>query len=768
MLICKTKCKLFPITLGVILLLLFHACDKPPVTAVYYAGGGDTTEICLDDWNVYGPFTVRQDSALMRDFAVSHRLSLPAERQDTTVKLWHNGAYHPRYGQLDLREVFGIGVTDTTRILERTVTYLSCTIKSDKDKNLFLHVNTRMRCKGYVNGDSLTRIDIKDMDIYPVHLKAGDNTLLVRTQGVKGKYWYEATLYDSTRMAGLYAEEHTGNIVYPVISNDSIVLTDNHQTITNHSIKLFFSDAYGNKTPEMVLRKGTVKYHVPALQKDRAYICSMVMGGDTVRQPVMTYAIDGVEPRFTAMRDSLPCGHPRLDEIDQLRYRVWKLGTVSGKMREDRWFPFKMPWLAYQLEHIFAHIDGTYGNDDDEYNFKFLTYRSELDGCLQRYILVTPNNVDRGRKYPLVVVMRPCSEKRYHLFFSPQISHQFVVNDLQVVADRYGSFVIMPEARMMLNEDLTPFADTEMRLAIADAQEHYNIDPDRIYLHANCSGGYRALRFAAYNPDMFAAIALYAPVYRRNDGENVNMACAPETMLANLRNVPLLIFGDPVDTHSPVSVYADLLKDCDRHHIPYRLALRRNSGQGYHGYHRLLVGREACDFFKDKSRAHRAHVKYRFPVNDTTVADFYRRPFIYVYNAVDTSAVYRRLVADVRREYESYLYSRLPIDNDTVTCRMPLVPDTRVTHRMLAEKNVFLIGEDFGCHNVMAFAREVAKGKPRVRAEEVMLTATENPYNSGGMALLYTSGRGSRFKHLISYPWRHGFRRTMIKEQTKQ
>ena len=765
----NTKTRYSVVTTFIFMLFqLFHSCDNPPVTAVYYAGGGDTTEIYLDDWNVSGPFTVRQDSALMRDFAVSHRLSLPAERQDTTVKLWHNGAYHPRYGQLDLREVFGISITDTTRILERTVTYLSCTIKSEKDKNLFLHVNTRMRCKGYVNGDSLTRIDIEGMNIYPVHLKAGDNTLLVRTQGVKGKYWYEATLYDSTRMAGLYAEEHTGNIVYPVISNDSIVLTDNHQTITNHSIKLFFSDAYGNKTPETVLRKGTVKYHVPALQKDRAYICSMVIGGDTVRQPVMTYAIDGVEPRFTGMRDSLPCGHPRLDGIDQLRYRVWKLGTVSGKMREDRWFPFKMPWLAYQLEHIFAHIDGTYGNDDDEYNFKFLTYRSELDGCLQRYILVTPNNVDRGRKYPLVVVMRPCSEKRYHLFFSPQISHQFVVNDLQAVADRYDSFVIMPEARMMLNEDLTPFADTEMRLAIADAQEHYNIDPDRIYLHANCSGGYRALRFAAYNPDMFAAIALYAPVYRRNDEENVNMACAPEKMLANLRNVPLLIFGDPVDTHSPVSVYADLLKDCDRHHIPYRLTLRRNSGQGYHGYHRLLVGREACDFFKDKSRAHRAHVKYRFPVNDTTVADFYRRPFIYVYNAADTSAVYRRLVADVRKEYEGYLYSRLPIDNDTVTCRMPLVPDTRVTRRMLAEKNVFLIGEDFGCHNVRAFAREVAKGKPRVRAEEVMLTATENPYNSGGMALLYTSGRGSRFKHIISYPWRHGFRRTMTKEQTKQ
>ena len=754
-------------TFGLMLLLLFHACDKPPVTAVYYAGDSEITEICLEDWNVAGPFTMQNDSVVMRDFAASHSFSLPVEKPDTAIKLWHKGPYHPRYGQLDLREVFGIGVTDTTRILERTVTYLSCTIKADRAKDLFLYVNTSMRCKEYVNGDSLTPVNVKEMKIYPVHLKAGDNTLLVRAQGARKKYWYEATLYDSTSMAGLYAEEHTGNIVNPVISNDSIVLTDDHQAVTNNDIKLFFSDVYGNKTSETVLRKGIVKYCVPGLKADRAYICSMVIGGDTVRQPVMTYAIEDVEARFTAMRDSLSTGHPRADEIDQLLYRVWKLGTVTGKMREDRWYPFKMPWLAYQLEHVFAHIDGTYGNDANEYNFKYLTYRSELDGCPQRYIFVTPNNVDRGRKYPLVVVMRPCSEKRYHLFFSPQISHQFVVNDMQAVADRYDCFVIMPEARMMLNEDLTPFAEAEMRLAIADAREHYNIDPDRIYLHANCSGGYRALRMATQNPDLFAAIALYAPVYRRNDEDNVYKACAPETMLGNLRATPLLIYGDPADTHSPFSVYADLVEDCDKYHIPYRLTLRRNSGQGYHGYHRLIVGRDACDFFKDKTKAHRTHAKYRFPVNDTTVADFYSRPFIYVYNAADTSAVYRQLVADVRKEYESYLYSILPIDRDTVTCRMPLVPDTRVTRRMLAEKNVLLIGENFGCHNVRAFAKEVINAKPHVKEDEVVLTATRNPYNSDGMALLYTSGRGPHFKHIINYPWRHGFRRTMTKDNDK-
>ncbi|MDE5947275.1 MAG: hypothetical protein K2G86_00555 [Prevotella sp.] len=107
------------------LLPLLHACNKPPVTAVYYAGGDENTEIYLEDWNVAEPFTLTEDSAAMSDIVANRRFSLPAERQDTAIKLWHNGAYHPRYGQLDFREVFGLGITDTTKILERTVTCLS-------------------------------------------------------------------------------------------------------------------------------------------------------------------------------------------------------------------------------------------------------------------------------------------------------------------------------------------------------------------------------------------------------------------------------------------------------------------------------------------------------------------------------------------------------------------------------------------------------------------------------------------------------------------
>lgn len=747
-----------------IVLILFLAIitcscsNENVITSIHIAANSDS--VCYDiiNWNITGTFTKNEDPVLYSTSMHFPDFSSSYKQEKSSKKLWHQGPYTPKYGQLDLKEVFNISVTDTAKVLDSLITYLSCNITSETTRNLFLYVRTEMTTSPYINGDSLHSLDITDMEIYPIHIKAGMNSLIIRTQGAKRGYWYEATLYDSTSIARLYAEEHTGNIVFPIIKNDSVILTDHHSRITDKPIKLQFHDVNGKKIADQTLTKNTPPtFHLKGLENNRAYICSMIMAGITVKQPVMSGCIENIEPKYRALRDSLPDNHPRADEIDQLIYRIWKLNMTTGKMREEHWFYFKFPWVAYQLEHIFAHLNGTYGNDESENNFKFITYQSKLDGCLQRYFLISPNKIDRKKKYPLIVVMRPCNENRYHLFFCPQIAHQFVVNNMQAVANKYDTFIIMPEARMMLNEDMMPFADAEMKLAIKDVQEHYSIDNSRIYLHANCSGGYRALRFATYNPDIFAAIALYAPVYRCADDNH--SSCSPETMLKNIKDVPTLIFGDPADTHSPTKVYADLVKDCEKYGVPFELTLRRNSGQGYHGYHRLVVGRDACEFFKDKRKEKKAHNYYSFPPRDTTVADFYSKPFIYVYNASDTSSVYKKLVRDIQNEYEDYLYARLPFEKQTIVPRMPLIPDTRVTKNMLVEKNVFLIGTQFTCQHVKTFAEMVKRNvmEEGRNINGIMLVSSQNPINKELMTVLYTSSKGNAFEHKINYPWRNGF-----------
>lgn len=750
----------FHILFAAITMLIAQSCSESTHSSDYVLTVQGTVETNIINWNVVGTFTKEQDK-LIASAMQKGGIRKPQMKTTPNARFWHNDVYEPKYGQLDLKEVFNINVGDTAKVLDSLVTYLSCKVQVDQPRNMFLLVNTKMEHIEYLNGDSLINKCFKELNIFPVSLTSGENELVVRVTGGKGDYWYEASLYDSVSIAKIYAEEHTGNIIFPVVKNDTIHLTENHWDITESPIKLFFQDVSGNHVAETFLRNEQTSYYVPGLNKNRAYLCNMIIEGDTIRQPVMTGTFEDSEILFKSLRDSLPDGHPRADEIDQLLYRLWKLNTITGKMREEPWYPFKFPWVIYQLEHIFAHLDGTYGNDWNENNFKFITYRSELDGCLQRYILVTPNSVDKNKKYPLVVVMRPCSEKRYHLYFSPQIAHQFVVNDMQAVANKYNMFIVMPEARMMLNEDMIPFAEAEMRLAITDVQEHYNIDENRIYLHANCSGGNRAMKFAALNPDMFAAIALYAPVYKRDNKGNVDTVCAPETMIGNLRNTPLLIFGDPADTHSPVSMYADLVRDCDKYDVPYTLMMKRNKGLGYHGYHRLIVGRDACEFFVDKRKERKKHIRYTFPPRDTTIADFYSKPYIYVYNAQDTTNVYKELVDSIREEYEVYLYSVLPLDKDNGLPRMPMVPDMRVTRKMLSEKNIFLIGEDFTNSLVDNLVKRVKRDNISSRRGDISLTLHNSPDVKEHLILLYTSRKGSRFKHRINYPWRYGFSRVM-------
>ena len=226
---------------------------------------------------------------------------------------------------------------------------------------------------------------------------------------------------------------------------------------------------------------------------------------------------------------------------------------------------------------------------------RFVTYHSEIDDSLQRYILARPNHIDRAVSLPLVIVMRPNIEKLHHFFSCPQLSRQWAINQMQALSNKYGFLVMMPEIRTYLHEDLLPIAEEELKLAIKDVQLHYPIDTTQLFLHANCSGGYRALRMATDYPNMFRAIALYAPVYHREFDDEWSNAHRPELFIQNLKHTPMLIHGDPTDTHSPYAIYKDLIDACEKYDIPLTVSLKRNSERFYNV---VLVGEEAFDFFR--------------------------------------------------------------------------------------------------------------------------------------------------------------------------
>lgn len=584
--------------IGYIIMSMLFSCSNTTGRAFYSIGNqdGEIIEMPLIDWNIYGSFT-NDDSLLSDSFLINPYHYLSSFQTDTIRQLMYCGLYHPLYNQLDLKEVYSILPNDSSGTLKNRITYLHCEISSKADRQVYVEVKTSMDYKLFLNSDTLHRRDIQGLNIYPFRLRKGLNQFIVKAKCTGDDYSFESTIYDSISIARVYTDGQSSNIIYPQIdsSTNIVTLTNAHQSVLNTPVTLKFYDVNGMSIgKKLILDSDSFEYYVDNMRNNVSYICEMTLSGHTVRQPILCGNGDQAYTRFANLRKSLPDNHPRSAEIDQLLYRLDFLLHHPSRHDGDWWWQFKIPPLTYQLEHIFAHLGRFYGDDDTEANVLFITYRSEIDDSLQRYLLARPNKIDHSVPMPLVVIIRPYIENPHSFFSSPQLARQWAVNQMQALANKYSFLIMMPEMRTNLCGNLTPVAEQELKLAIKDVQEHYPVDTSRIFLHANCSGGYRALQMATDYPEMFKAIALYAPLYNRSITEMCSDEYRQKLPIGKLKRTPIFIHGDPLDGHSPYYMYKDLIDDCHKYNIPLTLSFKRNSGKFYNV---VLVGEEAIGYF---------------------------------------------------------------------------------------------------------------------------------------------------------------------------
>ena len=507
--------------------------------------------------------------------------------------IWMHEDYKPLYNQIDLKELYNIESQDTMYAQKGKPHYLYCILNAKKTCQLYVELKSAMPTSLQLNGDSIRRKDIQGLSFYPLNLKKGENSLIVTCVPEGDDLSFEAFLCSEKTMCRLFAEEQTGNIIYPLIYDNTIMLTNSFSNITEQPIRLSFFDVKGTKVEEVVLQKDSLEYKIEHLEKDVSYMCCITIGSTTIHQPVLCGKDDDSFPKFRNLRKQINDNHPKSAEIDQLLYRLSFLLNHPSRYEGDWWWQFKIPFVTYQLEYTFAHLKSN-NNLQGQPNIQFVTYISSIDSTLQRYLLALPNSIKNGKQYPLVVITRPCNENKHHFFSSPQLARQWAINHLQSLANRYDFIVAMPEARMNQNEELTPKAEKEIKLAIEDISKKYSINRKQIFLHANCSGGYRALQMATRNPKMFAAIGLYAPLYHRPQNSKWLKGYEPEKEIKKIKDISLYIQGDPYDKHSPIDLYHDLVCDCKKNNIDYSFFLKRNSGKLYNV---TLVGEEALEYF---------------------------------------------------------------------------------------------------------------------------------------------------------------------------
>lgn len=592
----KKHMKKMQTMLSLILILpLALSCKGGWKHAGYRLPSSGEVNLPITDWDVYGPVSENDGSVLFSPVVACEEGKVVVSPSDT-IPMFHDGFHKSKYGQLDLHEVYGISPEDTTCALRGKVTYLCCHLFSDRERDAFVDVNSTMDYSLYMNGDTLRRLDIQGPNLYSIHLRRGANAYLVQARATGNEYIFESRVCDSVSALKVYASCQSGNIMYPFIDKARrlAVITNAHQRVVQSPVKLSLKDVYGKEKTRFVLKKDSFEYAMPQLKDETSYMCVMSIGDVEVRQPVLYGDPDSALVRFSALRRDIGDAHPQSVQIDGLLYRLRFLLEHPSRYDGDWWWQFKIPTVTYQLECAFARVRGQKPAPAVENNVQVVSYKSGIDGSVQHYMLARPNSVTATDSLPLVVIVRPFIENPHPFLSCPQLARQWAINQMQWFANKYHCLIVMPEMRMGMRDDVTPKAEAELADVVERLSRLYPVDMKRLYLHANCSGGYRALRIAVDNPDKFAAVALYAPVYHCPYGDEASKERAPEKSIAKLKRVPILVVGDPVDGHSPVSMYKDLVTDARGNCLDLKLLLKRNSGRYYNV---CLVGEDAFDFF---------------------------------------------------------------------------------------------------------------------------------------------------------------------------
>lgn len=483
--------------------------------------------------------------------------------------------------------------------------YYYCKLNNTNEKTVFLLTRSSNGIKVWLNGDSVYRsyepkgFELTFSEYIPLKLKKGTNSLVIKIVNHSNEMLFEGIICDKEVAIQEYQKKTTFFILKNPIVNDTLWLLSNHVKDMDSNITYSISDLDGKIL--ITNSKDTSSNNfilVKTLKQQQTYVCRFTLSNHTFEQPFYVGDPDSALKLFTEKSRTFSGNPQDTTEIGSYLYRLKFLLGHSSRV-DDWWWKYKISSIICELSNIFNNLEKGQPIYKNSFGIQFRSYISTLDQNVQRYLLIQPDNIDETKKSPLVVVLRPHIENNHHFLSSPQLARYWSLTNAKYLANKYGYIIIMPEGRLYLNEPLIPMAESEILQTIENVQKVCNVDSNRIFLHGNCTAGNRSLILACHNPDKYAAIGLYAPIYNINSQNTWQKQNSPEMLLNNLSNTPIELHYDPTDTHSPYVYYKKLISDSKTNKIPIKVT---SSLQSSLHYNVLLVGEETLSFFKDKKR----------------------------------------------------------------------------------------------------------------------------------------------------------------------
>ena len=147
---------------------------------------------------------------------------------------------------------------------------------------------------------------------------------------------------------------------------------------------------------------------------------------------------------------------------------------------------------------------------------QLMTFISQIDGTQQPYALYLPPGFDKTKAYPLVVSLHS-EESTHRLNFRQLLGAALPYNRVDPLDPRFypvsrdvDFIVAFPFARGSIGYQ--GVAESDVYQMLADVENHFLVDRDRVFLTGISMGGGGALWYALTRPDVWAAVAPLAPI----------------------------------------------------------------------------------------------------------------------------------------------------------------------------------------------------------------------------------------------------------------
>lgn len=491
------------------------------------------------------------------------------------------------------------------------ITYAATQLHTDSNRDVVFVVGSNSPLKIWLNGVVIaepapgsTGHNWSDYYILRAKLRSGNNSLLVKMFSYPERNDFSFHIGTPAQADKFVNENATfldllDRITVP--RNAVLSLSSNLlylATGASHVAKISIFNTKGNEIHSVKVNiKKTREVPTHGMQ-DGLYDLQLSIGGKTYSE---TFYIGDINARLTQYKAYCEKYVAKAGVFNPcVVLQPLLLKMTDSQMTERLYKEKQLILLLSQFEWSLLGVTASTPVLDSAHHVYLESYRSELDGTQQYYFVHLPPDYSHKTSVPLVIICPYYNRHRDYLGDTTRLV-ALALQQYAFWADKYGYAFIFPNARGVGMSNSIGMKDVQE--AIHDAQRKYSIDPSRIYLTGDCTGGRGTFLLAEEEPNRFAAISTSnASTYFQSENgtdsylHNNHYGDGLYLHIDKLSNTPIRLIHADLYPHSPISQALEFKASCSEHGFNPELIILH--GDGVLGLSDPI--HLSFEFFKDK------------------------------------------------------------------------------------------------------------------------------------------------------------------------